>query len=457
MEVTTELARRIRAINYENLPRQVVSNAKVAILDTVGVTLAGSQEDSAKLLMRVPGMSEPGPSLVFGHAMRTSALNAALINGTSAHAMDFDDVNIALGGHPSAPLTPALFALAETMHASGRDLIAAFIAGFETTTRVARGVNYLHYEKGWHPTATLGVFGVAAACAHLLKLDEEQTATAIATAVSLASGVKANFGTMTKPMHVGHCARSGLFAAYLAQQGYTANTGAFEHKQGYLNVFNGPEQYDVNRIFEGWGAPYDIDQPGLGIKLYPCCGSTHGPIDGMLTLAAKHDIKPEDIERIDLSLHARRILHVNRPDPRSGLDAKFSVQYCMARALVDRKVTVDHFENDAYADARVQTLLPKIHVERYTTPPTDKSDNYRVEMSVTLRSGQKHSHTQERPTGRTPDDPIPPERVQSKFESCAARAVGTAGAGRLLSALEKLDTVPNVRELVASIQPSTSK
>ena len=163
MEVTKELARRIGAIRYEDLPRQVVENAKIAILDTIGVTLAGSREDCATLLMRVPGMTDPGPSLVFGHKLRTSALNAALVNGTSAHALDFDDVNIALGGHPSAPLVPALFALADTVEASGKDLIAAFVAGFETTTRVARSVNLHHYEKGWHPTVTLGVFGVAAA------------------------------------------------------------------------------------------------------------------------------------------------------------------------------------------------------------------------------------------------------------------------------------------------------
>jgi 2-methylcitrate dehydratase PrpD len=457
MEVANELAKRITAIRYEDLPAQVVTNAKTAILDTVGVTLAGSQEDSAKLLMRVPGMTDPGPSLVFGHAVRTSALNAALINGTSAHAMDFDDVNIALGGHPSAPLTPALFALAETLEASGRDVISAFVAGFETTTRVARAVNYHHYEKGWHPTVTLGVFGVAAASAHLLRLSEEETATALAIAVSLAAGVKANFGTMTKPLHVGHCARSGLFAAFLAQQGYTANSGAFEHKQGYLNVFNAPGQYDVERIFEGWGQPYDIERPGLGIKLYPCCGSTHGPIDGMLTLAAKHDIRPEDIERIDLSLHARRILHVNRPDPRTGLDAKFSVQYCMARALVDRKVTVDHFEDSACADPRVQALLPKIRVEAYTTAPTDKSDNYRVEIGVTMRSGAKLAHTQERPTGRTPDDPTPPDRVQAKFESCAIRALDRSAVAQLTAALQDLENVRSVRALVAQIQPSSSR
>jgi len=452
MEITTELARRIGAIRYEDLPAQLVANAKIAILDTVGVTLAGSREDCATLLMRVPGMTDPGPSLVFGHRLRTSALNAALVNGTAAHALDFDDVNIALGGHPSAPLVPALFALADTVDASGKDLIAAFVAGFETTTRVARSVNYHHYEKGWHPTVTLGVFGVAAACAHLLKLPEEQTAKALAMAVSLASGVKANFGTMTKPLHVGHCARSGLFAAFLTREGYTANPLAFEHKQGYFNVFNGAGNFVPERIFEEWGRPYDLERPGLGIKLYPCCGSTHGPIDAALTLAAKYDIKPDDVERIDLAIHARRLVHVNRPDPQSGLDAKFSVQYCIARALTDRKVVVDHFEGDSYSDPAVRALTQKVRAESYTNPAPDVGDHYRVELAVTLRSGAKHSHTQMRPCGRMPEDPTPPERLAAKFESCAGRALDGAKVSRVLAALRELESVPRVRDLAATLQ-----
>jgi 2-methylcitrate dehydratase PrpD len=236
MTLAAQLAQRINQISWEKLPPPVVANAKSAILDTVGVMLAGSQDEPTTRLLRVPGMRDTGPCLVLGHAIRTSALNAALVNGTSAHAMDFDDVNLALGGHPSAPLVPALFALAEITEASDRDVITSFVTGFETTTRIARGVNYHHYEKGWHPTVTLGIFGVAAACAHLLKLSDAQTATALSISASFASGVKANFGTMTKRLHVGHCARNGLFAALLAQENFTASSEAFEDKQGFLNV-----------------------------------------------------------------------------------------------------------------------------------------------------------------------------------------------------------------------------
>src|SRR6185437_6190249 len=201
-------------------------------------------------------------------------LDAALVNGTAAHALDFDDVSNSLGGHPSAPILPALFALGEVLDCTGKDFIAAYVAGFETETRIARGVHFHHYEKGWHPTATLGVFGAAAASCHLLGLDRAKTAQALAIAASLASGIKANFGTMTKPLHVGHTARSGLFAALLAEGGFTADNAALEHQQGFLMVYNGAGNFAADAILKDWGRPYDVVNPGPAFKQYPCCGST---------------------------------------------------------------------------------------------------------------------------------------------------------------------------------------
>src|SRR5439155_26294953 len=191
-----------------------------------------------------------------------------------------------------------------------------------TETRIGRGVHFHHYEKGWHPTATLGVFGAAAACCRLLGLDRENTALALAIAASLASGIKANFGTMTKPLHVGHTARNGLFAAMLAREGFTANAAALEHKQGFLEVFNGAGTYDAEEILKDWGRPYDIVTPGLAMKQHPCCGSTHPPIDALLLLRAEHDIPPAKVARIDSWTHPRRLAHTDPPDPVSGRDAK---------------------------------------------------------------------------------------------------------------------------------------
>ena len=285
MTIAEALAERIASVRYDALPEEAVHWARVAIIDTVGCTLAGASEPCARIVARVT--ASDGPCLIFGTEQRVAPLDAALINGTASHALDFDDCSDTLGGHPSAPILPALFALAETRTVDGRAFIAAYVAGWETETRIARGVNFHHYEKGWHPTATLGVFGSTAACCHLLGLTPEATATALGLAASFASGVKANFGTMTKPLHVGHCSRNGMLAALLAADGFTANAGALEHRQGFLHVFNGEGNFDADAILRDWGQPWDIVQPGVAIKQYPCCGSTHPAVDAMLIAGAR--------------------------------------------------------------------------------------------------------------------------------------------------------------------------
>ena len=191
MTLIEQIAEKIVAIRYEDLPKEAIDWAKAAILDTVGVTLAGAGEDCARIVEKTLAVggagSGAGGCLIFGSDRRTTPLEAALINGTAAHALDFDDVSNSLGGHPSAPILPALFALAETRDCSGAAFVAAYVAGFETETRIARGVHFHHYEKGWHPTATLGVFGATAACCHLMRLDAATTAQALAITASLAS------------------------------------------------------------------------------------------------------------------------------------------------------------------------------------------------------------------------------------------------------------------------------
>jgi 2-methylcitrate dehydratase PrpD len=448
MQLAHELARRSAALRFDDLPVDAVHWAKVGILDTIGVTVAGSAEPCARIVGEVAAAGG-GASLVFGTAERASALDAALINGTAAHALDFDDCNNTLGGHPSAPILPALFALVDERLLDGRAFIAAYVAGFETECKLALGVNFHHYNKGWHATATLGVHGAAAAACHLMRLDAERTATALALASSLAAGLKANFGTMTKPLHVGHCARNGLFAALLAAKDFTANAGAFEHNQGFLDVFNGPGTYDVARMLEHWGAPFDIVTPGIAIKQYPCCGSTHPAIDVMLDLVRTHDLKPAQVARIDCWTHARRLEHTNRPDPDNGLAAKFSVQYCVARAFTDRTIRIEHFEGEAFRDPAVCAILPRVHAAAYTEAQFPADKHFGAEVSVTTVDGKVVSGKIDEPWGRTSANPLPAERLREKFENCIARALSAARAKPLADMIERLDTVADMRALSA--------
>ncbi|HML10995.1 MAG TPA: MmgE/PrpD family protein [Stellaceae bacterium] len=445
MTLIEQIAEKIVAIRYDGLPREAVKWAKAAILDTVGVTLAGAGEDCARILAQTLG-GAPGPCLIFGNDRRTGPLDAALVNGTAAHALDFDDVSNSLGGHPSAPILPAIFALAETQDCTGADFIAAYVAGFETETRIGRGVHYHHYEKGWHPTATLGVFGATAASSHLMRLSAAETAQALAIAASLASGIKANFGTMTKPLHVGHTARNGLFAALLAQGGFTANNAALEHKQGFLMVYNGEGNFAADAILKDWGNPWDVTRPGPGFKQYPCCGSTHPPLDALLALRGEHAMPADKIARIDSWTHPRRLAHTNRADPKSGLDAKFSVQYCLARATLQGQIRLEDFEGDAHDDPEVRALMSRVHADA-------RSDEaLGAEVRVTFADGTVISKKVGVALGRGPDNPLPAGALATKFTNCASRALPPDSVARLRSMLDTLESQPSVKTVVAAIE-----
>jgi 2-methylcitrate dehydratase PrpD len=449
--IATALAERIHAFTYDGLPEAAVERAKTGILDTVGVTLAGSLEPCARIALRVSASS--GPALVFGLAKRLSVTDAALVNGTASHALDFDDCSNTLGGHPSAPILPGLFALADAMPVSGRDFIAAYVAGFETETRIAHAVNFHHYDKGWHPTATLGVFGAAASASRLLGLTTAQTATALAIAASFSSGLKANFGTMTKPLHVGHCARNGVMAALLAREGMTASHDAFEHQQGFFNVFNGAGNFDADAVLRDWAEPLDIVMPGIAIKRYPCCGSTHPAIDAMLDVVHAHDLTPENVAHVVSWTHPRRLAHTNRPTLRSALDAKFSVQYCLARALVDRQVVLSHFDDDAYLDPRVAAAMMRIEATPHPQMSPASIAHFGAEVTVTTTDGRRLAKAVDIAVGRTSENPLPRAALEAKYRDCAGRALTADAVHRslyLLANLEKLDAVAALSDALAA-------
>lgn len=439
----------VAELEFAHLPAEALHWAKVGILDTAGVTIAGAKEPCAALLMQSLDPA-PGRCALFGLKTRVRALDAAMINGTASHALDFDDCNNTLGGHPSVPVLPALFALADEMPVDGKRFVAAYVAGFEMETKLAMSVNFHHYMKGWHPTATLGTFGAAAACANLLGLDADKTAVAIALAASSAAGIKANFGTMTKPFHVGRCASAGLLAAKMAQAGYTANAASvFEHEQGFFEVFNGAGNYDAERGINAWASPLDIVRPGIAIKQYPCCGSTHPAVDVAIDIARANNLTEEQIAEVQIWTHTRRLKHTNRPDPNSELDAKFSVQYVVARALLDGCVTLAHFEDEAYRDARVRKLLPRIKAAAYTDAQFSPDNHFGGELRVVLKDGRVLTAKTEQPAGRTSDNPLTAQALREKFEYCAAPVIGQSQASAAYAAIQKIEQLKDVRELSA--------
>ncbi len=457
MTIATELAKRIVSMKYEDLPAEAVRWAKISFVDTFGCAFAGVDERGPQIARKVltRGRND-GPSLIWGTAQYAPALDAAAINGLTAHALDYDDCNNSIAGHPSAALMPAIFALSEELGAGGRDVILAYVTGFETQGRIAHGVHLHHYEKGWHPTSTLGIFGATAACARLLGLDAEKTATALAIAASLSSGIKANFGTMTKPLHAGECSRNGLYAALLACEGFTACPEVFEHKHGFLEVFNGAGNYDASKVLAAWASPLEILNPGVGLKQYPCCGSTHSVIDAMIVLRERYHLTPEKVAKIESITHDRALAHTDRPDPRSTLDAKFSVQYCVARALMHGDVTFQHFEGDAFLDPGIIALLKRVEAKPHPYQPKGMYEHFQGEVVVTTVDGQRYAERVDQPL-RGPCNSAPPDRLEQKFKDCAAKALVSSNIGRVYEALQDIESCTDIRQVTKLMAESVRK
>jgi 2-methylcitrate dehydratase PrpD len=449
------IAERIHRLRYEDLTSTALEWTRAAFIDTIGVTLAGIVEEGPRILMQVPGIATaPGSCLIFATDRRTSPLDAALVNGTASHALDYDDVSGTLGGHPSVMLIPPLLALAEQFCGSGRDLALAYVVGYETECRIARGVHFHHYDKGWHPTATLGIFGTVAAAARLLRFTPEQTAMTLGLAASLASGLKANFGTMTKPLHVGHTVRNGVFAALMVREGFTANAGALDAKQGFLHVFNGPGTYDTDRILADWYAPLEVEGGGEpGLKPYPCCGSTHSSINRMIHLARSHHLTPDRVEKIEIMPHGRRLPHTNNPDPRTPLAAKFSTQYVVARALADRAVRLEHFEGEAQFDPAIRELIARTEARPHPDMPDDSPLQWGAEVVVTMRDGQRFASRLDDFERRGPGgQPMSRDELWEKFEDCARRALPRNNIAPLFELLGSVETLEKVADLTTLLE-----
>jgi 2-methylcitrate dehydratase PrpD len=460
MTLARQVAERIHALRYDDISATALEWTRHAFIDTVGCALAGMAEEAPKIIWRIPGVATaPGPALIWASDTRTSALDATLVNGTASHALDYDDVAGVMGGHPSAMLVPPLLALADGLAVTGRDLALAYVVGFETECRFARAVHFHHYDKGWHPTATLGIFGTVAAAARLLRLDIPTTAVALGMAASFAAGLKANFGTMTKPLHVGHATRNGLFAALMAEAGYTANAGAFEHKQGFLDVFNGAGTYDTAKLLAGWYAPLEAEGPGEpNLKPYPCCGSTHASVGRMLDLTQRFDLHPADVTRIEVMPHARRLPHTDNPDPRTPLEAKFSIQYCVARALTDRAVKLDHFAGDAHHDPAIRALMQRVQARPHPDMALDAALQWGAEVIVHLSDGRRLASREDDYQSRGPAGiPMTRDELWTKFADCAERTLPRAQVAPLFEKLAAIETIAGAGELSHLLQTPTAR
>ena len=402
------------------IPDDVRRHARLAILDTVGTTIGARLSPDFDQVSPLIDEAEPGTSSpLIGRAGRASTSDAAFINSFGAHLLDFDDSQGDMAGHPTAVIFPAVLAVAERDGGSLRDVVDAYAVGVEVAARLGRILNPDHYDLGWHPSATIGVFGAAAGAARLLGLDAACTQAALSLAAAFSSGIKASFGTSAKPLQVGRAAASGVQAALLARAGATGRENAFEHAQGYARVFErkDPQALPLTTALEGLGTDWALVHPGIIIKQYPCCGSTHSAIESAAALAP---LRCEDIEQVLIHLHPKRRGHVDRPDPRSELDAKFSVQYTVARALLAGTVTLTDFADSAHRSADAVAMLAKTVVADIDAPDTSVADRYVASVTVRTTDGRSLHRTTPVASGREPGRMLPAAKIIAKYENCVA-------------------------------------
>jgi 2-methylcitrate dehydratase PrpD len=451
----------IGAARLAAMPPEAISIAKRCIIDGLGVMLAGATQDAGKILhAHVQGVDSRREATVFGpEPFKTGAASAALVNGTSGHALDWDDTQLATSAdrifglltHPTMPPLVATLALGEPRGISGAQFLEAFLTGFEVECKIAEAISPSHYKKGFHSSGTVGTFGAAVAATKLLGLNGAQTAHMLAIAASSASGIRVSFGSMTKPLHVGRAAQNGITAAELAARGFTGGKDALDPPWGFFQTFSHGEGYDPARIVGVLGNPHTIVAPGVSIKPYPCGVLGHPTMDAMRRLVVTHDVKPEAITAIRVRAGSNILNPLRYPIATNELEAKFCPAFMVSAIALRRKAGIHEFNDEFVQSAPVQALMRK--VERVLDPEIEAKgwEKIRSTVEVDLADGRKLvEHADERYRGG-PDLPFTREELYEKWSDCASLVLGSAAIDEVFELVDRLDTLPDIAALVRAL------
>lgn len=426
--LTEALARFAVETPAGDIPDAAYEKAAKAIVDTVGCILAGSVADVSAPLLRYLGQIDgEGARPVLATGKTAPAEVAAMINGTFGHALDFDDVLSMMPAHPSTVVLPALFACMPAK-TPGQAFLEAYILGVEAGAKIGLGIGNGHYRRGWHATGTLTVFSAVAALARLLGLDVATTRRAFGIAASTASGLRCNFGTMTKPLHAGWASRNAVAAVRLASSGFTAAPDAMEAGAGFFSTY-GTEQSDMARCVAALGRPYVFLEPGLALKKYPCCYALHRPIDALLQLREALGLTPENTESVSCRVAPGALRPLPYTAPKTGLEGKFSMEYTLAVGVLDGR-----FDLAAYSDAGVMrpeiaALLPRMEKAEDPACLGDETDPGArssgtigfVTVTARRRDGAEETMRVDKPVG-APERELGWDDLEAKFNDCAGQA-----------------------------------
>ena len=439
-DLTLQLAANSMRVTLETLPPEVVEVARHCLLDWLGVTLAGSREPLTRILLD-EALEEGGnpQATVIGDGRKLSMLQAAVVNGSAGHALDYDDVILVMPGHPTVPVVPALLALGEKLGSSGREFLTALVAGIEAECRIGALVNHSHYEAGWHTTGTVGTFGAAAAAARLLGLDAEACANAMGIAGTQAAALKSMFGTMCKPLHAGKAASNGLYAALLSGKGFESRPDVLECSQGFADTQT--KNYDPAAALDGLGHVFHT--PDVLFKYHAACYGTHAAIDAAAMLKRNNNIDPANVARIEVHVKEANLKMCNIQNPVTGLEGKFSLRFTAAMALLGENTgLIASFSDDKVQDPEIIAVRDKI-----TVVPSAEMGMAEAEVVISMLDGSEHRL---RLDVETPESDLDLQwsRLSAKFLDNATPVIGAANARSVVDRVRRLEACRDIGEIV---------
>lgn len=454
MSITCRLSNWITRTRFDDFPPAVCQKAKKSILDTMGVTIAGTATGIGKAIGDyVESLGGKAQSRVWGTALKTSVPLAALANSTMGHALDFDDNSHSYIGHTSVSVLPAVMAAGERVNASGAEILQAFVIGTEVACKLGATVTPKLYEDGWHSTSVIGAFGAAAGAAKLFGLTETQITHALGIVTAQASGIKGNFGTAVKPYQVGRSGENGVVAALLAQGGMESTEDILEKEFGFYHTFKlGQES---GSLIASMGAPYDIDHPGFYLKEFPSCTSTHPALKAVIELIQNHHIDPMAVDRLDCASTQLVVDSLSYTHPRNVDQARFSMQFCLARVLLNGgSLTQADFNPNRLNAPETQIMMGKIKLQLSSElaqkgyAPLDGPEEAIIDLL--MKNGQRY-HNRAALARWRPNNMPSWKSLAQKFEDCGSPIVSSRQLGLALEQIRDLESASKIRDLTALI------
>jgi 2-methylcitrate dehydratase PrpD len=460
--LTQEVAAFVAETSFKDIPPEAIRIARRCLIDGTGISLSGSRDPASLILRRfLETQGGKREASVIGTRLKLPAASAALANGTSGHAQDFDDTQLArspdriygLLTHPTIPVLAACLSLGEVNTIDGKGFLCAFSVGFEVECKIAEAIHPSHYKRGFHTTGTVGAFGAATAAAKILGLSEQEIRFAMGIVASMSAGIRANFGTMTKPLHAGRAAENGVAAACLARLGFTSDPDVLENPWGFFKILG--DGFEPEKISGQLGNPYTIIDPGVSIKPYPSGVLSHPTMNAMLQLVKEHDLRAGDVAEISVHAGSNILNPLRYALPQNALEAKFSLPFCVTSILLRRKAGIQEFADEFVRNPEVQGMMGRV---RTVLDPEIEARGFEKILSrveVRLVDGKTLTRNSS-PYKGGPENPLSDEELYEKFRSCSTLVLSQEKAAQAHDLLNHVEEIQDVRTLLSAMTPDGS-